>query len=1234
LIEDALEKFPKSVKLHLLSGFVQHVKLKNTFKALYEIEIAESLNKTAEEDFTCFSYKCLIESEIVENDEKEKETRENEWSKVMVFHEGFTELKQLFSQTITSYIDFWSELLEPSPYIARLFHSGSQVVDQTDLILEKYEYLDSINPNHIRLHQAYGDFTKIALPESNESIKAFDKLANESTFVLNRHQFDTNNDSIENDLGRFVIICGSEKNLGMITDIGPEIPQMFGYCKNELVNRSVNILMPKVFAEVHDRILNVYLSENSEKTHNPHKNRIIFPLNKDGYIIPCQVLVYVLPSLREGIRLAAFLQEIDVVNQNDDFDEGVKGMKKTPYYIIFDADTQLLQGVSQNCWKSFGISSRLVEGNEGIGDVGIEDLFPDFGKLDLDKLRCEEGVEVVLNTSNLAQYNFISEKEIENEDEDEVPRFREARVMIRMIAESDYFGSRVQVFRFTEVDYESETQRIESPRLIKKSDLFSSNPAKDIQSEESSEEIYEGSVETGNEELKIMKDIRILFSNKKKSRAMKVLFVVLGMFSLLIIGLGVFQLVMVKNQIQEFSDILTYLMVSGGRHRTFGEITKSCQQYQALSLSANYLPPAFVAGFAAALQAKIAALSTTLSDYQAQIIQATLALNDTSFVSIDSEIFTFELFLDSGVMLQKKIFVDGYFQFMTAVDQVRNASLASLRSPQSSVDTALKSFQYVVRNGYGPLREGSEMMKKSFENYFTERKDHYSDYFLLIVILTEIIIAIAAVLAVPFGFAAYQTNDKIISLFGYIPGSEIELMIEKGERFREEYLESEILPVYEEISFADGAGNSVSHINPSAVSQEYASQTPDERSKMEDSREEVDVMNIDENIHSPPALNILTLIPTTVGYRQTTMDLISARDPLNTNSARFLLTNRQQLNEDESKKDRRRSIFDNEKIVREGIKIDEDGKIPKCIRPEKGNKRLVIFGVTVGTLFWVLVFILSYIFFEKWFLDETQKLFAHAVINMKTTAALIYTNAFILQEVVNVNTTAIYDYPGKTKIVDLRLKYRQIAEETNSHLLDDDVVDLPGTFSEYIKVYTETLLDNFCPFYSNVLSEQADCEQFGSGVNKNGVRMAVLSNLLSGDSFLKDLQDKLSQMDTSNTTAVNGLIGEVLGGSAYYEVARAFDYITPALASQRNLFSDGKDQFFNVCKAIGIAEFVGYVVLVLLMFAGVWYQSSKGLGNRIIKSKRMLNMIPMELVVSNELLKERVLSQDIHRVLA
>ena len=59
-----------------------------------------------------------------------------------------------------------------------------------------------------------------------------------------------------------------------------------------------------------------------------------------------------------------------------------------------------------------------------------------------------------------------------------------------------------------------------------------------------------------------------------------------------------------------------------------------------------------------------------------------------------------------------------------------------------------------------------------------------------------------------------------------------------------------------------------------------------------------------------------------------------------------------------------------------------------------------------------------------------------------------------------------------------RERYRQITEEASSHVMDPDIVELTWAFKDYISVYKEVALGDFCPFYSSVASEQAGIEEF------------------------------------------------------------------------------------------------------------------------------------------------------------
>ena len=75
IIAEGLEKFPKSARLHLLNAFTNQEKLKNKFKALFELMITEENKPNVQEEFSIFRYKNLIEEELVDQDLKTQETK-------------------------------------------------------------------------------------------------------------------------------------------------------------------------------------------------------------------------------------------------------------------------------------------------------------------------------------------------------------------------------------------------------------------------------------------------------------------------------------------------------------------------------------------------------------------------------------------------------------------------------------------------------------------------------------------------------------------------------------------------------------------------------------------------------------------------------------------------------------------------------------------------------------------------------------------------------------------------------------------------------------------------------------------------------------------------------------------------------------------------------------------------------------------------------------------------------
>ena len=74
-LSDSLEKFQKSARLHLLGAFVYQERLKNKFKALYELMLAQDTKPNLYEEFQIYRFTQIIEEEMMDQDRKTNEIK-------------------------------------------------------------------------------------------------------------------------------------------------------------------------------------------------------------------------------------------------------------------------------------------------------------------------------------------------------------------------------------------------------------------------------------------------------------------------------------------------------------------------------------------------------------------------------------------------------------------------------------------------------------------------------------------------------------------------------------------------------------------------------------------------------------------------------------------------------------------------------------------------------------------------------------------------------------------------------------------------------------------------------------------------------------------------------------------------------------------------------------------------------------------------------------------------------
>jgi WD40 repeat protein len=85
----------------------------------------------------------------------------------------------------------------------------------------------------------------------------------------------------------YIIISASKDHIGKIIDLSMNIIKIFGYSKNELIGKNINILIPKLFHKIHDLLLiKQFENDNLKLFDELNKKKYIFLiLSKRKYMV-------------------------------------------------------------------------------------------------------------------------------------------------------------------------------------------------------------------------------------------------------------------------------------------------------------------------------------------------------------------------------------------------------------------------------------------------------------------------------------------------------------------------------------------------------------------------------------------------------------------------------------------------------------------------------------------------------------------------------------------------------------------------------------------------------------------------------------------------------------------------------------------------------------------------------------------------------------------------------------
>ena len=140
-------------------------------------------------------------------------------------------------------------------------------------------------------------------------------------------------------------ISGNPKNLAEIINCSRGIYNVFGFKKHEIINTNVEKLMPKIFAQKHKTYISDFII--SAKPSLLYKEKLLFGINKDKFIIPLWVSIKQLVDIKGNLNYVGLLKPLRSRTSNYD-------------YIILN-EIGIVQGLSENLANKMKICSNISD---------------------------------------------------------------------------------------------------------------------------------------------------------------------------------------------------------------------------------------------------------------------------------------------------------------------------------------------------------------------------------------------------------------------------------------------------------------------------------------------------------------------------------------------------------------------------------------------------------------------------------------------------------------------------------------------------------------------------------------------------------------------------------------------------------------------------------------------------------------------------------------------------------
>ncbi|KAL4512706.1 hypothetical protein ABPG72_020543 [Tetrahymena utriculariae] len=365
-------KFGGSNQIRLLYALFLLETIQNKDQCLIQLSFLLLNQPSLEEEFIAYRL-----NKVVMQIQNHKDYKKLDFSSEFTLDEYSSKFKKTLSSAVQNFLQFWQELLEPSPQAENLLNKGNKLVEQIGALQSQFDHLTqqrSLNQSAFRSYQAFS----FHILEDKEHFETLLKQTIDQNEQLGGDEEGNLKEEDTYTQGT-IVISSQEENFSSIVEVNLELLKIMGFLKSQVLSRNVSFLIPSIWQPYHNQFIDQYLVTGQKKIIG--QQRDLFIRSRQDYSLPIKLSIRTIPSHTQGLLFQA-----QIVAQNLLYDY--------PSFIITNVNGQI-ETISPSVISMFNIDMKKVK--QG---MFIEKIIPSFWEYILD-FQEKQGKDLMIKTYQL-----------------------------------------------------------------------------------------------------------------------------------------------------------------------------------------------------------------------------------------------------------------------------------------------------------------------------------------------------------------------------------------------------------------------------------------------------------------------------------------------------------------------------------------------------------------------------------------------------------------------------------------------------------------------------------------------------------------------------------------------------------------------------------------------------------------------------------------------------------------